>query len=61
VGGVLLGIVLTTAYASYQLWPIVVPAWASLGGVLATVVIGMFAGFYPAWRASRLSPTEALA
>jgi putative ABC transport system permease protein len=61
VGGVLLGIGVTAAYASYQRWPFVVPAWASFGGVAATVVIGAFAGLYPAWRAARLSPTEALA
>jgi putative ABC transport system permease protein len=60
-GGVLLGVVLTTAYASYQHWPVVVPAWASLGSVVATVVIGVCAGLYPAWRAARLSPAEALA
>jgi putative ABC transport system permease protein len=61
VGGVLLGIGVTAAYASYQRWPFVVPAWASFGGVAATVVIGAFAGLYPAWQAARLSPTEALA
>jgi putative ABC transport system permease protein len=60
-GGVLLGIGVTAGYASYQRWPSVVPAWASFGGVAATVVIGAVAGLYPAWRASRLSPTEALA
>ena len=60
-GGVLLGIVLTAAYASYQGWPVVVPAWASLGSGLATVVIGVCAGIYPARRASSLSPAEALA
>ncbi|HEX6681420.1 MAG TPA: ABC transporter permease [Candidatus Limnocylindrales bacterium] len=60
-GGVLLGGIVTTGYAFYQVWPSVVPAWAMLGGVGATVVIGAVAGLYPAMRAARLSPTEALA
>lgn len=61
VGGVVLGIAVTGIYASTQDWPIVVPVWALLGGVGATLVIGAVAGLYPAMRASRLSPTEALA
>ncbi|GAA1420896.1 ABC transporter permease [Catellatospora coxensis] len=60
VGGVLLGGLVTTAYALFQGWPGVVPAWATLGGLCATLVIGGVAGLYPAVRASRLSPTEAL-
>jgi putative ABC transport system permease protein len=39
----------------------VVPAWAVVGGVAATLVIGGCAGLYPAVRAARLAPTEALA
>ncbi|NJQ03732.1 ABC transporter permease [Streptomyces zingiberis] len=60
-GGVLLGIAVTSGYATYQGWPSVVPAWAMAGGVVATLVIGGLAGFYPAVRAARLPPTEALA
>ena len=61
VGGVLLGIAVTSVYAATQGWPSVVPAWASVGGVVATLLIGAVAGLYPAVRASRLAPTEALA
>ncbi|MFC7105469.1 ABC transporter permease [Nonomuraea rubra] len=61
VGGVLLGIGVTAAYAGIQGWPAIVPVWAMVGGVLATLVIGGVAGFYPAVRAARMSPTEALA
>lgn len=60
-GGALVGIAVTATYATYQGWPIVVPAWAIAGGIVATLVIGGLAGLYPAIRASRLSPTEALA
>lgn len=61
VGGVLVGIAVTGGYAGYQGWPSVVPVWAMAGGVGATLVIGGLAGFYPALRAARLPPTEALA
>jgi putative ABC transport system permease protein len=61
VGGVLTGVITTTLYAATQQWPAVVPAWASTGGVFATLFIGALAGLYPAIRAARLAPTEALA
>ena len=60
-GGVLLGAAVTFAYAAAQGWPGVVPVWALGGGVGATVLIGAVAGWYPAIRAARLPPTEALA
>ncbi|MBA9003971.1 ABC transporter permease [Thermomonospora cellulosilytica] len=60
-GGALIGALVTVGFAASRDWPAVVPAWAVLGGVAATVLIGALAGLYPALRAARLSPTEALA
>jgi putative ABC transport system permease protein len=60
VGGVVTGVAVTTLYAGTQSWPVVVPAWATGGGVTATLLIGAVAGLYPAIRAGRTAPTEAL-
>jgi putative ABC transport system permease protein len=59
-GGVGLGVVVTAVYAATRSWSTVVPPWALGGGLAATVVIGGLAGLYPAIRAARLAPTEAL-
>ncbi len=59
-GGVLLGIAATWVYARSQGWDVVVPSLAIGGGFAAALVIGGIAGLYPAMRASRLAPTEAL-
>jgi putative ABC transport system permease protein len=61
VGGAILGSGVSAAYASYQNWLTVIPLWSLAGGITATLAIGALAGLYPAIRASRLSPTEALA
>ncbi|WP_411084679.1 ABC transporter permease [Streptomyces sp. cmx-18-6] len=59
-GGTVLGTLITAGYAFSRDWPTVVPVWASAAGIGSTLLIGMIAGLYPAVRASRLSPTEAL-
>jgi putative ABC transport system permease protein len=58
--GVALGAAVTAGYATGQGWSIVVPVSAIAGGVAASLAVGAVAGLYPALRASRLAPTDAL-
>jgi putative ABC transport system permease protein len=58
--GVLIGTLVTGAYANARGWSAVVPPEALAGGLAAALAIGAAAGLYPAARAARLSPTEAL-
>jgi putative ABC transport system permease protein len=58
--GVLIGAGIAVTYALSQGWAPIVPAVAVFGGILAALAIGAIAGFYPAMRAARLSPTDAL-
>jgi putative ABC transport system permease protein len=58
--GATLGAAITIGYAWYQSWSIVMSPWTLAGGVVAALVIGAVAGLYPATRAARMSPTEAL-
>jgi putative ABC transport system permease protein len=58
--GIAIGALITAAYASGQGWSIVVPPVAVSGGIAAAILTGAVAGLYPALRAARLSPTDAL-
>ncbi|MGI9606836.1 MAG: ABC transporter permease, partial [Acidimicrobiales bacterium] len=60
VAGVLLGAGVTALWARSQGWRVVIPPEAIGGGLIAAVLIGALAGLYPATRAARLAPTEAL-
>jgi putative ABC transport system permease protein len=59
--GCALGTLVTVGYAQYKHWEAVIPATALPLGLVGTLIIGTLAGLYPAARAARLSPTQALA
>jgi putative ABC transport system permease protein len=58
--GLALGAGATEVYAVAQNEPFVVPVYALIASPAAGLAIGALAGLYPAAKAARLSPTEAL-
>ena len=58
--GVAVGAAITVAVADRQQWPVQLPAVAVWGGLAAALAVGAVAGLYPALRAARLAPTDAL-
>jgi putative ABC transport system permease protein len=60
VAGLLLGALATFVYSQAQHQPMVIPTYALVAAPAAGLLIGALAGLYPAAKAARLSPTEAL-
>jgi len=58
--GLLVGAAITRGLAYQRGWPALVPPEAMGAGIVAAVAIGAVAGLYPALRAARLAPTDAL-
>jgi putative ABC transport system permease protein len=58
--GTLGGLTATITLATSRGWTIAIPATAIWGGLTAATTIGAIAGAYPATRAARLAPTDAL-
>lgn len=58
--GVGLGSAVSIGYANSQGWLVSLPLIGVVGGVGMAVLIGAEAGIYPAVRAARTAPTDAL-
>lgn len=58
--GLGIGVAATWIYADSQGWTLAVPIQALLAGIAAALAIGAFAGLYPATKAARLDPAEAV-
>jgi putative ABC transport system permease protein len=60
VAGCVLGSVLTIGFAVTNGWRLDLPPWLFVGGIGAAMLVGTVSGLYPALRASRLAPMDAL-
>jgi putative ABC transport system permease protein len=60
VAGLVIGVTATVTMAYLRGWTTVIPAEAIWGGPAIAAAVGAIAGLYPALRAARLSPVDAL-
>jgi len=63
VGGIIgigLGIAAANILASANNWPVLISPVAVILALTFSAGVGIFFGFYPAWRAARLNPIESL-
>ena len=60
IAGCALGGALTAVFAFANQWRVDLPPWLFVAGTGAAMLVGTMSGAYPALRASRLPPMEAL-
>ncbi len=60
IAGIGVGVAASVAVAALAGWEVLIEPWSILLAVGFAVLVGMFFGFYPAYKASRLDPIEAL-
>lgn len=60
IAGILLGRAASIAVTAFLHWPVKPSLLAIIGAATVSLTIGGVFGYYPAWKASRLDPIEAL-
>lgn len=58
--GIVLGIIVAVLISELSDWPTLISPMAIVGASLFSAAVGMFFGYYPARKASRLDPIQAL-
>jgi putative ABC transport system permease protein len=58
--GVTVGAVASLIISRLAGWSLIIDPWSVTLAVTSTVLVGVFFGWYPALRASRLQPVEAI-
>ncbi|RMI03708.1 MAG: ABC transporter permease [Calditrichaeota bacterium] len=58
--GFLVGVGVAALFSLTADIPMTVPWWSVVAALSVTTVVGIFSGLYPAWKAARLAPVEAL-
>ncbi len=58
--GILLGVVIAKLVSAFSPLPASIEPWSVVAGIIISSTVGIFFGLYPAVRAARLDPIEAL-
>jgi len=59
-GGIVMGLIGSALISKFLTWPTLISFWAILIAAIFSAAVGVFFGFYPARKAARLDPIEAL-